>query len=49
MDWINNFKDYKLNYLTSYTNNDFGFILESKFNDDPKIDIWHWLKDSEGY
>jgi len=48
-DLVNNYKDYKLNYLTSYSNNDFGFILESKFNDDPKIDTWQWLKDSEGY
>ena len=47
-DLVNNYKDYKLNYLTSYSNNDFGFILESKFNDDPKIDTWQWLKDGEG-
>ena len=48
-DLVNNYKEYKLNYLTSYSNNDFGFILESEFNDDPKIDTWQWLKDREGY
>ena len=46
-DLENNFIDYKLDEATSYTYNDFGFILESKFNH--QKDKWQWLTDEDGY
>lgn len=46
-DLENNFIDYKLDEATSYTYNDFGFILEAKFNH--QKDKWQWLTDEDGY
>ena len=46
-DLEQNFIDYKLDEATAYDYNDFGFVLEAKFNH--QKDKWEWLRDKEGY
>ena len=46
-DLEKNFIQYNLDNPKRYTYNDFGFILEAKFNHDK--DKWEWLKDDNGY
>ena len=46
-DLEQNFISYKLDEATVYEYNDFGFVLESKF--DHQKDEWRWLTDEEGY
>ena len=46
-DLEKNFIEYKLDEATTYDFNEFGFILEAKYNH--KKNKWEWLKNKDGY